>query len=238
MARSDDLHPDLPPPRNGRRPRPADSLGRCSVFDLRRASGLNLWARIERQTERDALVHRLGQLDERLEELSAERRAIVDALGELRDELYPAVPWSRGRRPPDLDRSPLPPAPQGSQALGGRDLRATCTTILRRHGRLSLPELHGLLHRYGYLIGSRRPVAALSDAMAYEVERGRARRVERGVYEARDDRRRPRRPPPPLPDAPTVLWIVERPSELDPDIDEDPASWTVHGLERARAPGA
>ena len=122
----------------------------------------------------------------------------MDALTELREQLYPPVPWAKGRRPPDVDRSPLPPATEGSQAISGRDLRITCLTILRRHGALCLPELHGLLHRYGYLIAATRPVTALSDAMAYEVEHGRARRVERGVYEATD------RPDPKLRTAPPL----------------------------------
>lgn len=235
MAPSDptpaDPHPDLPPPAPGRRTRPADSLGRAPTLDLRRASGLNLWVRVERQTDRDALVHRLAQLDGRLEALSEERRAIVDALTDLRDELYPPVPWARGRRPPDLDRSPLPPAPAGSQPLGGRDLRGTCLTILRRHGALTLYELHGLLHRYGYLIASRRPVTALSDAMAYEVERQRARRVQRGVYEATDEAPGRR-----IAAEPGGVWRTQQPSPLDPDLDEDPTTWTVIDPERFRGP--
>lgn len=219
---------DLPPPRQRPRARPADSLGRASRLDLRRASGLSLWVRVERQTDRDALVHRLEQIDRRLETLSDERRAIVDALAELREELYPPVPWAHGRRPPDIDQAPLPPAPAGAQCLGGRDLRVTCLTILRRHGPQKLIELHGLLHRYGYLVGARRPVTALSDAMAYEVERGRARRVERGVYAATGLSQRCRRAAPELPEHPWGPWPAGQRSLLDPDVDEDPASWSAH----------
>ena len=79
----------------------------------------------------------------------------------------------------------MPPAPEHAQPLSGRALRATCVAILRRHGATSLLELHGLLHRYGYLMASTRPVTALSDAMAYEVEHGRRAACDRGVYEAR-----------------------------------------------------
>jgi hypothetical protein len=182
-------------------------------------------------------VHRLNQIDERLEKLSAERRSIVDALSELREELYPPVPWAHGRRPPDIDRSPLPPAPAGAQTIGGRDLRVTCLTILRRHGATSLPELHGLLHRYGYLVGARRPVTALSDAMAYEVERGRARRVERGIYASTCRPPRRRRAAPPLADHPAGPWLSHRPSPLDPDLDDDPGTW-ADSDERAPPPGA
>jgi hypothetical protein len=204
-------HPDLPPPRS-RRVLPSDARpGRAGVYDLRRASNLPLGARVERQVERDALVHRLRQLDDQLVRVSEERQAVVHALAELRDVLYPPVPWAKGRRPPDIDRAPLPAAPQGSQPLRARDLRATCLAILRRHGRLALPELHGLVHRYGYLVGAARPVQALADAMAYEVERGRARRPERGVYE-----------PVPGHDPPTGR------SPLDRDLDEDPRTWADH----------
>jgi hypothetical protein len=40
-----------------------------------------------RQTERDALVHRLRRIDDRLDDLSAERRPIVDELASVRGEL-------------------------------------------------------------------------------------------------------------------------------------------------------
>lgn len=140
--------------------------------------------------------------------------------------LYPPVPWCHGRRPPDIDCAPLPPAPEGAPALSGRDLRSTCLSILRHHGALTLPELHGLLHRYGYLIAARRPVAALSDAMAYEVERGRARRLERGRYDATNvvTRRRSRRPERGIAGSPEP-WVDRAPSPLDPGLDEDPPLW-------------
>jgi hypothetical protein len=191
-------------------------------------------ARVDLQVERDALVQRLDRLDDELEELSRERQAIVAALTELREVLYPPIPWAKGRRPPDVDHAPLPPATEGSTALGGRDLRATCLTILRRHGALSLVELHGLLHRYGYVISARRPVTALSDAMAYEVEQRRARRVERGVYEAIDAPPRRRHRPVALPREPHAVWISARPAALDPDVDEDPDTWMS---ERSPPPG-
>jgi len=230
-------HADLPPPRPRPR-RPTDGCGRCGTHDLRRASGMSWWARVDLQVERDALLHRLERLDDELEELSRERQAIVAALTDLRELLYPPIPWAKGRRPPDVDHAPIPPATEGSTALSGRDLRATCLSILRRHGVLSLVELHGLVHRYGYVIGSRRPVTALSDAMAYEVEQQRARRVERGVYAAVDAPPRRRHRPVTLPREPHGVWISARPSAPDPDLDEDPDSWTIAGTdERSPPPG-
>ena len=58
----------------------AAQAGRTPPLFIRMASGLNLWARVDRQAERDALVHRLTILDRQLVELSNERRPIVDAL--------------------------------------------------------------------------------------------------------------------------------------------------------------
>lgn len=201
--------------------------GRTPPFALRLVSGLRLGERVELQTERDTLIHRLGQIDGRFRELTAERRAIVVELAALRDTLYPVVAWAKGRRPPEIDHAPILPAPHGAPTLSGRELRSTCLAILRHHGALTLIELHALLHRYGYLIGARRPVTALSDAMAYEVERGRARRVERGTYEATG--RPPRWAKPDLPlDLPTAdHWIDQRPAQLDPAREQDPAAWII-----------
>jgi hypothetical protein len=223
--------PDDPPlalPWRRRLTDPAERHHRTPTMSIRRTSGLPLAVRIERQVERDALLHRLDRIDARLLELSEERSAIVAELGKLRDELYPVVPWCHGRRPPDPDRGPLPPAAAGARAIAGRHLRATCLAILRRHGPTSLRELHSLLHRYGYVVRSTHPVTCLSDAMAYEVEQHRARRVERGTYEAvgeaprrRRDRPAPYPEPPPHPEP----WHPQGPSALDPTIEEDPLRW-------------
>ena len=114
-----------------------------------------------------------------------------------------------------------PRPPKGRRAISGRDLRIACLTILRRHGALKLPDLHALLHRYGYLIGAARPVTALSDAMAYETEHGRARRIDRGIYAA-TDRPPPRSHTPPTLDDRPGPGPVDGPTPLDPDLDEDP----------------
>ena len=116
---------------------PADSLGRCCVYDLRRARPASAsGGGVELQIERDALVHRLDRLDATCSPSPTSARPIVDALADLRELLYPPVPWARGRRPPDVDHSPLPAATEGSQTISGRDLRTACVAILRRHGPL------------------------------------------------------------------------------------------------------
>jgi hypothetical protein len=215
---------DLPAPRT----RDRDRHGRGPIHDIRRASGMRRSLRTVLQTERDDVVHQLAELDRQLLDLSHARRALVDQLADLRDQLYPPIPWCHGRRPPDLDVPPLPPATADPEVLVGRPLRAACRAILRRHGTTSLRELHGLLHRYGYVIGSRRPVAALSDAMRHEVGAGRAVRVARGVYDLRPGRERHRVP------RRTSAWPLPRDhatyqtsgtTPLDPDVDEDPATW-------------
>ena len=213
--------PPPPPPRR-RTTRP----GRGPVYDIRRASGLRLAERVAAQTERDHLVHQLRDLDDQLAALSAERRELVNQLSHVRDRLYPPIPWCHGRRPPNIDTAPLPPLIEGAQGLAGRWLRSTCRDILRRHGATSLRELHGLLHRYGYFVSARHPVSALSDAMRYEVRSGRARRVERGVYELRGGG------PPPRGGAPLEqrpMWRSQDRTPLDPDLDEDPGTWAADG---------
>jgi hypothetical protein len=214
---------DLPPPRDRRRVR----SGRGSIYDVRRASGLRLRQRVQLQTTRDELVADLRVVDEQLDALSRQRRDLVDQLADLRDTLYPPIPWCHGRRPPAIDVAPLPPATPAAESLVGRPLRAACLEILRRHGALPLRELHGLLHRYGYVIGSRRPVAALSDAMRHEVQAGRARRLERGVYGLPDtpDRRNRRKPRPPRVPRDSWRWSRTGQSPLDPSADEDPPTW-------------
>ncbi len=55
--------------------------------------------------------------------------------------------------------------------------------LARARRPLSLPEIHRALHVGGYAIAGRTPVKTLADALGYEHDRGRARRVRRGVYE-------------------------------------------------------
>jgi hypothetical protein len=130
-----------------RTPPDPDRFRRTPVQLFRRESGLSLRARVKVQTERDALVAELAELDAELLERSIRRRALIAELADLRDELYPVVDTFWGRRPPDLDVAPLPPIVEGADPLRGRRLRAACVAILRRHGTTSLRELHGLLHR-------------------------------------------------------------------------------------------
>jgi hypothetical protein len=154
-----------------------------STFRQKRQSGLHPVVRRRIQVARDEVLAELAGIDADLDQLSARRIELLDQLEQMRDRLWPEAPDRRGRRPPALDVSPMPPVPAGARPAWGRGLRGVCLTILGRHGALRLEDLHGLLHRYGYAVDSRHPVKALADAMAYEVRHGRAVRVERGVYD-------------------------------------------------------
>jgi hypothetical protein len=165
---------------------------RPRLLTNRMASDLRPPERLGRQIDRDALLVELSTIDRELAALHSRRVGLLTPLEELRDELWPRVERYRGRRPEPAGEPALDPLPADHRYLWGRSLRASCLAILRRHGRLSLRDLHSLLHLYGYGIAGAHPVKLLADSMAYETRRGRARRVERGVYEI-DPRFRPRR---------------------------------------------
>ncbi|MCC6436720.1 MAG: hypothetical protein IT196_16910 [Acidimicrobiales bacterium] len=66
---------------------------------------------------------------------------------------------------------------------------------MSRLGAVSLAELHAVLHRLGYAVAGANTVKTLADALGYEHDAGRVRRVRRGVYEF-----------PPGSPAPNRLW--------------------------------
>lgn len=168
--------------------------------------------RVRLQVRRDQLCHDLRGLDEQIDELTKRRLDIIHGLDECREALWPTVPHRRGRRPPDAETPPLPPAQPDALPAIGRSLRAICRAILRKHGPLPLPALHTWIHHYGYELWSAQPTKALADAMGYEVMRHRVVRVERGVY-AID------------PDAPRSRWRSDREPDLtDPPVANDQPS--------------
>lgn len=167
-----------------------------------------------------AALRDLELLDAELETLSARRRNCIRRLERLRPQLWPNRSGHHRRRGP-IGTPPLPPPPPDAEPLWGRSLRATAVALLHRHGTCSLPELHGLLHRCGYTVDSPRPVQALGDALAYEVERGRCARVRRGVYRA-IARAEDVHPPAAL------TWEDPDPAEprVDPIVADDPERWS------------
>ncbi|WP_436793267.1 hypothetical protein [Actinospongicola halichondriae] len=127
-------------------------------------------------------VDELDTIDAELEVLAARRRAVLDRLAALRPRLWPESYRRHVRRRCRVDERALAPPVVGAEVLVGVDLRRVLVGIVRRHGEVSLRELHGLIHRHGYEVGGERPVQRLGDAAAYETREGRLRRVGRGVY--------------------------------------------------------
>ncbi len=181
--------------------------------------------RRQHQVDRDELLVTLRTVDDSLEQLSAQRVQILDQLDALRDRLWPEAPNCRGRRPPALDRPPLPPLVAGARRVGGRSLRGLCLTMLARCGPMSLPDMHAQLHSYGYGIAGDHTVKTLADAMGYEVRCGRAIRVRRGVYDVAPLPRfgAGRDPRPHTPEAVEVAPWSSTP--IDPTERTDPDRW-------------
>lgn len=147
--------------------------------------------RLALEAEQAELQRRVEDIDRRIDGLRAERTTLTRRRSDIEATLAPT--WSaRGRRPQPDGSVALPAVAEDAVRLYGRRLRSTCLTLLEERGPLSLIELHSLLHLRGYVVDHAHPVQALSAALAYETDRGRATRRARGVYE-----RAPKRPPRP-----------------------------------------
>ncbi len=133
------------------------------------------------EEEHATLLGDIAALDDQVDALRRRRHDAVRRCREITATLAPAYRRS-GRRPGDDGLEQLPPAAPNAVALYGARLRSTCRELLRERGELELRALHELLHLRGYLVGGETPVRALADALAYEVRRGRVRRVRRGTY--------------------------------------------------------
>lgn len=143
--------------------------------------------RTELKLLRRRLIDEAGSIDREYQRLALRMADIRQQLRELRDRIWPADTGRgfRGVRRPRIG-GPDPigrPAPPG-RALRGRELRYAALGALVRAGRpLSLPEIHRALHVSGHAVAGATPVKRLADALGYEHDIGRARRVRRGVYE-------------------------------------------------------
>lgn len=131
----------------------------------------------------DLLADSIAELDQRLGEISAERRRLARELKVERRRLWPVLSQC-GRQPAADGREQLPVVRQGATFLWGRRLRAACVALLSRFGPMALSELHALLHRCHLAVAGTNPVKALADALGHEHDAGRARRIRRGVYRA------------------------------------------------------
>jgi hypothetical protein len=101
---------------------------------------------------------------ERATELDAAQRALSGELAEVRTQLAQLrlVMWPR------VDRHEI--------------VHGFRVTLRGGPPPMPLVEVHRELHLNGYAIASRLPVQRLADALAYEITKGRAVRVDRGVY--------------------------------------------------------
>ena len=153
----------------------------ASIDHIRRPT-LNPRYRAELYQRLTDLAQLLHEHDRAAVAWAEQRRRIFDEMQRTHDLLWD-IDCFNGRQPPRPGEPPLPPTSEDPIHLYGRRLRTTCLAILARHGCQSLPELHTLVHLYGYAVANKSPGKALADAMAMEVREGRARRPERGHYE-------------------------------------------------------
>ena len=65
--------------------------------------------------------------------------------------------------------------------LKGIELRCVLTMHLAHHGRAAIAEMADALTEQGFRVCGR-PSKSISDALRWEIERGRVRRIARGVY--------------------------------------------------------
>jgi hypothetical protein len=179
-----------------------------------------------RLAEQRVLLERLRTVDEVLDAVAMERRWMLGRLQAVHDGLW-RVGSTRVRRRPELDVAPVPPAVPGAEVLYGAQLRATCLAVLNRHGAMGLRDLHGYLHRYGYVVGGNRPVQRLGDCMGFEVRARRARRVARGAYDVHRDGSAA----PALAASSVASWSsqpgdpADEPVPVDPQVREMPERW-------------
>lgn len=66
--------------------------------------------------------------------------------------------------------------------LRGRDLRYVLTMHIALHGPATVPDLISALTWHGFDVAGR-PSKTVSDALRWEIRRGRVRRLERGLYD-------------------------------------------------------
>ncbi len=137
--------------------------------------------------ECSALLDRATQLDAAQRVLSGELAEVRTQLAELRLVMWPRVDPKdivhgfrvtlRGGPPP------LPPVAPNALPLSGKHLRSAALAVLVRNSRaMSLVEIHRELHLSGYAIAARQPVKRLAESLGYEIVKGRAQRVARGIY--------------------------------------------------------
>ncbi len=135
---------------------------------------------------RQELISVATSVDAQQQRLAVQMSAVRNELLALRERLWPAAPghaFRNVRRPRIGGPAPIPPPTRDAIPVRGADLRYAALGVLVRAGTpLTLPEVHRALHLTGYRIAGARAVKQLGDAMAYEHNQGRVRRIARGTY--------------------------------------------------------
>jgi len=142
---------------------------------------------------RGALVDRYHDLVREASTIDGEQQQLAQQMSKLRHELtalhsrlWPTGPghaFKNWRRPRVAGPPPIPAPVSDAIPVHGARLRYAALGVLLRAGHpLTLTEIHRALHLSGYRIGGRHVVKQLADALGYEHQCGRARRVSRGVY--------------------------------------------------------
>ena len=134
-----------------------------------------------------ALLARATELDAAQQALAVELAEVRTQLAELRVVMWPRVDPKdivRGfRRTVRGGPAPIPPEAPNAQPVSGKKLRSAVLAVLANNARpMTLVEIHREIHLSGRAIASRHPVQRLADCLGCEHRKGRARRVERGVY--------------------------------------------------------
>jgi hypothetical protein len=133
------------------------------------------------------LLQRATELDAAQQALAVELAEVRTKLAEMRVVMWPRVDPKdivRGfRRTVRGGSAPIPPEAPNAQPVGGVALRSAVLQVLALNDRpMTLVEIHRELHLNGRAIVSRQPVQRLADCLGLEHRKGRACRVERGVY--------------------------------------------------------
>jgi hypothetical protein len=151
-----------------------------------------------------ALLARATELDAAQQALAVDLAEVRTQLAELRVVMWPRVDPKdivHGfRRTLRGGPAPIPPVAPNAHPVRGPQLRSAVLRVLFRSQRpMTLVEIHREMHLDGYAIASRTPVQRLADCLGCEHRKGRARRVDRGVYRIGmlnpAERRRVERPP-------------------------------------------
>ena len=77
--------------------------------------------------------------------------------------------------------APPPPPPSSALLLRATELRYVLTRILQLRGPSTIADVIAELHRWGFTVAGR-PSKTVSDALRWEIGRGRVFRVGRGRY--------------------------------------------------------